>query len=102
MTFEERINPANFNFSPKFTAIVGGIIGYDYGARDGKGGKSGALSIASDGFVIAQSTAHESGAFIGTASDLERNVGKYVALLTEEDKTEFELRYAQAVTDWRR
>ena len=29
--FAERINPTNLGFSPKMTAIVGAIIGHDYG-----------------------------------------------------------------------
>ena len=32
--FAERINPRNLGFSPKLVAIVGAIIGHDYGVRD--------------------------------------------------------------------
>ena len=63
--FAERIDLRKFNFSPKLTALVGAIIGHDYGVRDRKGGRLTVLSITSDGFVVAASTAHESGAFVG-------------------------------------
>lgn len=101
MTFEERINPKNFNFSPKLTALVGAIIGHDYGARDGKNGQLTSVSITSDGYVIAGSTAHESGAFVGSASDLERNLAMWKADLTAEDRKQFESIYSARVTDWR-
>jgi len=84
-------------------AIVGAIIEHDYGARDGKGGQLGPLSITSDGFVIAQSSAHETGAFIGEASDLERNLQALLstANLTEDEAAEWNRLYRKNVTDWR-
>jgi len=99
-----KLNPSKYGFSPKLTAIVGGILGVDYGVRDRKGGKLGALSITSDGFVIAQSTAHESGAFVGDARDLERNLELLLtdAKLTPEEQTEWDNAYRRNVTDWRR
>ena len=98
-----KLNPTQYGFSPKLTAIVGGIIGHDYGVRDRKGGKLGPLSITSDGFVIAQSTAHESGAFIGEARDLERNLELLLtdAKLTDDEQTEWDNLYRRNVTDWR-
>ena len=60
-------SPQRFGYSAMMTAIVGAIIGYDYGVRDPLGGKLTGISITSDGFIIASTTSHESGAFIGTA-----------------------------------
>ena len=102
--FAERINPRNLGFSPKMTAIVGAIIGHDYGVRDRKGGYLTALSITSDGYVMAQSTAHESGAFVGNAADLDRNLADYrftLAAENDEDAEEFDRLYAANVRDWR-
>jgi len=99
--FADRINPARFNFSPMLTAIVGGIIDHDYGVRDRKGGKLGHLSITSDGYVIATSTAHESGAFLCAASDLERNIAAWKSGLAADDQAAFESLYARNVNDWR-
>src|SRR5690348_2999129 len=61
--FARRINPAALNFSPKMVAIVGAIIGHDYGVRDGRGRQLTGLSITSDGFVIAETTPVSSGTF---------------------------------------
>jgi hypothetical protein len=101
--FADRIDPRKFNFSPKLVAIVGAIIGHDYGVRDGvRGGLLSDLSITSDGFVIACSTASGGGgAFIGGVSDLERNLNAYRADLTDEDRAEFDRLYALNVRDWR-
>ena len=103
--FAERINPRNLGFSPKMVAIVGAIIGHDYGVRDRKGGYLTALSITSDGYVMAQSTAHESGAFVGNAADLDRNLEQFVMVLhndvSDEDAEEFDRLYAANVRDWR-
>lgn len=94
MEFADRINPAQFNFSPKLVAIVGAIIGHDYGVRDRKGGRWVSLSITSDGYVTALSTASGS-AFIGTASDLYRNLNEYKKELNPSDRQRFEALYAK-------
>ena len=103
--FAERINPRNLGFSPKMTAIVGAIIGHDYGVRDRRGGQLTGLSITSDGFVTAHSTASDGGgAFIGSAEDLDRNLADYrftLAAENDEDAEEFDRLYAANVRDWR-
>lgn len=102
MEFADRINPSKFNFSPKLVAIVGAIIGHDYGVRDRRGGLLSHLSITSDGYVTAASTMSDGGgAFIGSADDLERNLSAYRAELTAEDRAEFDRLYALSVQDWR-
>lgn len=100
-TFAERINPGQFGFSPKLVALVGAIIGHDYGVRDGRGGKLSSLSITSDGYVMAQSTAHESGAFIGDVGDLEANLSIWKEELSPEDQAQFNRLYVANVKDWR-
>lgn len=76
--------------------------GFDYGARDRKGGQLTSLSITSDGFVIATSTASDGGgAFIGDASELKRNLDLYLEGLSPEDRQEFNRLYRERVTDWR-
>ena len=105
-SFEERVNPRNLGFSPKMVALVGAILGHDYGVRDRKGGLLSGLSITSDGYVMASSTASDGGgAFIGSAEDLERNLEQYIMVLhddvSDEDAEEFERRYKANVTDWR-
>ena len=102
----ERINPRNLGFSPKMVAIVGAIIGHDYGVRERKGGRLTSLSITSDGWVTASSTASDGGgAFIGTAEDLDRNLEQFVMVLhddvSDEDAEEFERIYKANVKDWR-
>lgn len=100
--FAERINPRKFNFSPKLTAIVGAIIGYDYGVRDRKGGQLTSISITSDGFVIAGSTASDGGgALIGTAGDLNANLTLYFSELAPADLDTFKSLYKSRVSDWR-
>ena len=106
MEFAERINPRNLGFSPKLVAIVGAIIGHDYGVRDGRGGRLTGLSITPDGYVTASSTASSGGgAFIGSADDLDRNLEQFVMVLhddvSDEDAEEFERVYKQNVRDWR-
>ena len=104
--FAERINPRHLGFSPKMTAIVGAIIGHDYGVRDSRGGRLTSLSITSDGYLIASSTAHESGAFIGSADDLDRNLEQFTLALhdeaSDEDAEEFEGLCALNIRDWRK
>ena len=104
--FAERINPRNLGFSPKMVAIVGAIIGHDYGVRDRRGGRLTSLSITSDGFVTCGSTASDGGgAFIGSADDLDRNLEQFVMVLhddvSDEDAEEFERIYKANVKDWR-
>jgi hypothetical protein len=104
--FANRINPTNLGYSPKMTAIVGAIIGFDYGVRDRKGGLLSELSITSDGYVMASSTASDGGgAFIGSANDLNRNLADYQFVLageSDEDAEQFAKLYAQNVKDWRK
>jgi hypothetical protein len=100
--FADRIDPHRFNFSPKLVAIVGAIIGHDYGVKDGRGGTLTSLSITSDGYVNCGSTASDGGgAFIGSADDLERNLAAWKAELTDEDRTEFDRIWKARVTDYR-
>ena len=106
MEFAERINPRNLGFSPKLTAIVGAIIGHDYGVRDRRGGQLTSLSITSDGYVTCGSTASDGGgAFIGSADDLDRNLEQFIMVLhndvSDEDAEEFERVYKANVKDWR-
>jgi hypothetical protein len=99
--FAERINPSRHNFSPKLTAIVGGIINFDYGVRDRKGGRLTSIAITSDGFVVAASTANDTGAFIGDASDFDRNISLWLTKLSPGDQAEFQSLYRTNVSDWR-
>lgn len=101
--FAERINPRRFGFSPKLVAIVGAIIGHDYGVRDRKGGYLTGLSITSDGYVMASSTASDGGgAFLGDANDLDNNLAVWQADLSMDDSDEFARLYVQNVEDYRK
>lgn len=104
--FAERINPRNFGFSPKLTAIVGAIIRHDYGVRDRKGGYLTGLSITSDGYIMASSTASDGGGeFLGDARELDRNLETWemdVRENSDEDFEEFARLYAQNVRDYRK
>ena len=102
-TLARKLNPRTHGFSPKMSALVGAILDFDYGVRDGRGGRLTSLSITSDGFVICGSTAHESGAFIGEASDLDRNLAALLqtASLTPTQAKQFATIYKSRVTDWR-
>lgn len=75
----ERINPQKYGYSPLMTAIVGLFIGHDYKIRDSRGGRLTSLAYTSDGYVIASTTSHDTGIFIGGISDLENNLSKLVA-----------------------
>jgi hypothetical protein len=100
--FAARIHPRNFNFSPKLAAIVGAIIGHDYGVRDRKGGHLTGLSITSDGFVIASSTASDGGgALLCDAEELDANLSAWLPELAAKDQTEFNRLRAERVRDWR-
>ena len=94
--FADRINPRRFNFSPKFVALVGAIIGYDYGVRDGRDNHISSISITSDGFIIGSCNA-----FLGSADDLARNLQDYFTVLSKDDKEQFTTLYAARVKDWR-
>jgi hypothetical protein len=100
----EKLNPRKFGFSPKMAALLGAILGHDYGVTDSRGGRLISLSITSDGFVICGSTAHESGAFVGEVSDLERNLEALLeaAHLDVSEAIAFERVYASRVQDDRR
>jgi len=100
----ERMNPRTAGFSPKMTAILGAILGHDYGVTDGRGGRLTSISITSDGFVVAGSTASDGGgAFIGSASDLDRNLAALLEALhlNESEALAFERVYAARVQDYR-
>jgi hypothetical protein len=103
MTLAMRINPAKHGYSPRMTAIVGAILGFDYGVRDGHGNQLTSLSITSDGFVIAGTDPVTSGAFLGDVRDLDRNINMFLAdvKLTEDERKEWDAGYAVHVTDWR-
>jgi hypothetical protein len=86
------------------TAIVGAILGHDYGARDYRGGKLGNISITSDGFVTAHSTASDGGgAFLGGVDEFEANISALIkyANLTSDERTLWNSCYSAHVTDWR-
>jgi hypothetical protein len=100
----EKLNPHKLGFSPKMAALLGAILGHDYGVTDSRGGRLTSLSITSDGFVICGSTQHESGAFVGEVSDLERNLEFLLeaAHLDVSEAIAFERVYASRVQDYRR
>lgn len=99
--FADRLNPTARGFSPFMANIVGAIINYDYGVRDSRGGRYTSLTITSDGYVLAASTAHESGAFIGTYADLQRNLTEFTKDLDGADWERFNQLRRERVTDWR-
>lgn len=99
--FAERIYPRKFGFSPRMAAIVGAIIGHDYGVRDSRGGYLTHLHITSDGFVMASSTVHDSGALLTNIAELTANLAPYLAELTERDRLEFQRLYKGNVKDYR-
>lgn len=97
----KRINPRKLGYSPRMAAIVGAIVGYDYGARHPVAGMMRAIHITSDGYVMGDCTGHESGAFLGDVADFERNLDLYRSDLSEEDRARFDSICAAAVDDWR-
>ena len=99
----QKLNPQYLGYSPMMAALIGAIIGHDYGARDLRGGMLTGLTITSDGFIIASTTSHEIGAFFGTADDLTRNLKQLLseANLTVEERKQFAALYRENVTDWR-
>jgi hypothetical protein len=85
-------------------AIVGALLNVDYGVLGGRIAQlTGEFNITSDGFVIASCEHHDSGAFIGTAADFERNIIQLLkdAKLTETEESEFWLQYVSKIHDWR-
>jgi hypothetical protein len=99
--FATRVNPRRFNFSLMMVAIVGAVIQHDYGIRDARGGRLTALHITSDGFLLASTTSHDSGLFLGTGQDFDRNLSNYLTFLTNDDRERFARLYSANVTDWR-
>jgi hypothetical protein len=106
MTIEklaEKLNPRKHNFSPKMAALLGAILGYDYGVRDSRGGRLTSLNITSDGFVICGSTASDGGgAFVGEAGDLHRNLAELIraAKLTKAERKFFFDTFHSRCTDY--
>lgn len=100
--FAGRINPKNFNFSPKLTAMVGAIIGFDYGVRDARGGRLTSLSITSDGYVLCTTASDGGGAFLGSAEELDDNLALWREELSSADRAKFERLFSANVKDWRR
>ena len=83
-------------------AIVGAIIGHDYGVRDRKGGHLTSIAICSDGYVTARSTASDGGgAFLGSAEAMEQNLRIFREDLSENDRNEFDRLYKANVLDYR-
>lgn len=101
LDFAARINPANLGYSPKMGAIVGAIIGHDYGARDARGNRITGISITSDGFVMGSTDPVSSGALIGRVEDLQRNLARFYQDIGEKDAEIFQEMYAARVQDWR-
>ena len=94
---------AKNNYSPKIAAIIGAVLGFDYGVRDGRGNQVTGLSITSDGFVIGQTPNPDASPFIGSADDLARNLALLIAdanLTLAETKLYGRL-YDTHVKDWR-
>lgn len=98
-----KLNPSRLGYSPKMAAIVGAILGHDYGSRDRKGYRYDSLSITSDGFLIGNTVPVSSGAFLGSASDFDRNLTMLLAdaKLTTDERITFNRLYSSHVTDWR-
>lgn len=97
-----KMNPKAFGYSPRMAALLGAVLGHDYGARDSRGGHITSLAITSDGFVVGASTASDGGAFLGTVADLARNLALLVAdaNLTPEETALFTATLKDRVTDY--
>lgn len=78
------------------TALVGAIIGHDYGVRDSRGARLVSLSITSDGFVLSGQ------AFIGDVRDLEANMEVFSRDLSPTDAKQLADLYDRNVKDWRK
>jgi len=98
-----KMNPGKLGFSPKMAAIVGAVLGFDYGVRTARGHQLIGLSITSDGFVIATTDPISSGAFLCTAEELARNLALVIAdaKLTADETKLYERLYSQHVKNWR-
>jgi hypothetical protein len=102
-TLARKLNPQTHGFSPKMCALVGAILGFDYGVRDSRGGQLTSLNITSDGFIICGSTASDGGgAFVGEASDLHRNLADLLlaAKLTKAERKCFFDTFHSRCTDY--
>lgn len=92
--FADRINPSRFSFGPRLTAVVGAIIGHDYGIQNGAWGYLSNLTITSDGYVTADSTTIGKGAAIGVTHNVARNLSEYLDYLNDKERAEFDRLYA--------
>jgi len=99
--FAERINPRNFNFSPTMQAIVGAIIGHDYGVRHRYGARVTGISITSDGYVLLDTDPVSSGFFLDTIEALIVKLYMYVKELSNADRAEFNRLYVRNIKDYR-
>ena len=93
MTLAQKLHPGRYTeMSAKMAAIVGYVVGEEWTTPT-----INSLAITSDGFVVSMNN------FIGTASDLEQNVGRLLDMadLTDEELAEWEHLYQMKVTDWR-
>lgn len=98
MTFAERIDPRKFNFSPKMTALVGAIIGFDYGVKDVRGNTLRSIAITSDGFIMGNG----SQSLIGLARYMDANLLQFTTFcLNRADRKRFTALYSKRVTDYR-
>ena len=102
MTLAEKLSPQRVTgYSPTMYRIVGAVTGITINAIDARPYRE--FSITSDGFVIAQPGSRESGDFLGTYSDFERNIRRYVedAELTLDEQEQFAKLLSARVMDWR-
>lgn len=87
------LDPRKHGYSPKMSAIIGALLGFDYGVRDSHGGTlTTPFSVTSDGFVLCGHTTHDTGAFIGTVTEFNSNIQRLVhdANLTPAQATAFQ------------
>lgn len=91
------------NYSPKMAALLGAVIGHDFGVRDGQGNQVTSLSITADGFVIGHTPDPDSSPFIGSADDLDRNLALVLAdaKLNADEAALYTTLLFQNVKDWR-
>ena len=97
-----KLHPSRFpGMSAKMIAVVGCILGEDWTEPT-----IAELVITSDGFVLARNAGHVGfNAFIGSATDLQRNWDNLlnVAGLTGEEQREANYRFQEAVkSPWRK
>jgi hypothetical protein len=92
-TIADKLRPDRFSaMSSKMAAIVAYILGESWTEPE-----IAALSVTSDGFVLTDAE------FFGEAADLDRNLLNLLvaAVLTPEERAEFERLYRARVDDWR-